>query len=165
MSFSIEELTRFGSPWSIFVNLLTDASGDLIIPTPLHGEPQGIAGDRFYNRHQIVVLGIAYNINGDAAGEGFRLFAKGPDLHEITLFAAGVPAANTGIANGFETFLALHGADPRASSPILDGYRLCVEKVGTPIAGSGLTVWGIHTTMPFDNYGYLGTPPITLPTA
>lgn len=159
----IEDYLRFGQPWSHCFDLLTDSSSEIVRPTPLHRDPAGITGDRFSPRHSLVILGVAYNINGDAAGEGFRLYSRAGDNIEITHFQAGVPAANTAVANGFQCFIALHPSDIR-NSPALDGYALFIQKIGTPIAGSCVTVWGVHTTMPFDNYNYYGTPPLTFPT-
>lgn len=153
---SFIDMENAGSHWSVFWDQgLGDI--DLVIPKPYRLDNSvPIAGSRFEESNQIIVLGVAYTVTTGTGPLGIRLVESVPGAPTRTIWecSSATAAVVTGSA---ELYWKLQAGG--TASPISDGGRLSVVRIGS-VASAQLTVWGVHTTSRGRN-DYWATPPFS----
>jgi hypothetical protein len=153
---NLEEIDRYGQPWFVCQDLNAAKTDEIVRPTPLRRDPQGIQGDRLSNKVHLIVRGFAFTVVSAGAGNGFYLKSRGTDNQERIHFRYISGAAGAVCLAVTPCFIPIAIAE--LTSPVTDPYSLFIETVGTCTLGSCVSIWGLHTTMDFGRQGYTGSP-------
>jgi len=156
MSF-LSDFDRYGSPWFVQHDLNSAGVATIVTPKPLFRGPAGIAGDRFCEEWQIVVLGFAYHVAAAGAGAGFYIRSQGQDGIIRIHYRCATQAAGSFGGSVTPCYMPIQRAD-FSNSPSMDPSVLQIETIGTCILGSSVSIWGIHTTTDWGRMGYTGSP-------
>lgn len=143
-------MQHMGQVWHAPVDLSVNGVVEVVQPKAFRRDAVGstIAGDRFEERHQLIILGFAWSFTAPAAGDGFTIQCLDSfgvtDLHEVLSQAAGH-------VHGSVTPCYMPLQPAAADSPTSDPGIL---QVTVAAATNGiLNIWGVHTNA-------LGTAPL-----
>lgn len=136
------KMDAMGDPWCLTIDLGAAGTGDLVVPAPFREDPAvPIAGDRYVDRWQLVVLGMSYVFGAAAPGDGFRLLSvtasSSTQVWEDIASGAGRVDHDAG-----ELWLPLQPA--AAEAPTNNPATLRLELTGGALSNGHLLIWGIH---------------------